>query len=508
MSHRYRILIVEDEEIECQALEMMLKYNRQDIQEIDTASNGVQALELYQTFRPDIVLMDINLPGINGLDVIRQIRQLPGRAGVVIVSAHSQFTYAQEALRLGVQDFLVKPIRLEDINRVLDDLIRQLERSYSQEETAQNQRERIAAIRPVLERDCVLSIASMQSNTPLGSLFDFMQIPITCGFVIVIHGEGAGVSAIREVKTRMGDIGLHCIGAMINEYCICVALSDHRISQNQICEMVSLLKTQMQFAEKGYTVGVGGPADCADDLRMSYEQAMTETRNEMMCGQSMTGPEAKRMPSGNSLSLITSETVKVIHCIRSGDPDSVANQVKAFFGLFQMTSNYHQIQEAAYWLYIMVLGNFSFHGTEMKPLTSARIFATQDMVALCNTLTEAFTSLIDLQDEEGNQQSNQIIQKARQIVKTRYQENLTLDDVAEELNISLFYLSKLFRKHTGISFTEYLTQVRMDHARSLLNDSSWSVKEVAYATGFNSQSYFSKIFKKYTGKSPSEYRGE
>lgn len=508
MNRHYRILIVEDEEIECRALEMMLRYNRGDIEEIETASNGIQALERYREFRPDIVLMDINLPGINGLDVIRQIRQLPGRTSVVIVSAHSQFTYAQEALRLGVQDFLIKPIRLEDINRVLDALIREIERTHSQEERELNQRERIAAIRPVLERDCVLSIASMQSNTPLGSLFDFMQIPITCGFVIVIHGEGAGANAIREVKAMMSGIGMSCIGEMINEYCVCVALSDHRITQDQIGEMMTLLKTRMGFDKKGYTVGVGGSAHCADDLRRSYEQAMAESRNERMIRCPMSGTETERMPTGNRLSRITAETEKTVHCIRSGNPDSVAAQVRAFFGLFQMSSDCRQIQEAAYWLYIMVMGNFSSNSAEMKPLTAARIFATQDMVALCNTLIEAFTSLIELQDEDGQQRSNQMIHKARQIVKTRYHENLTLDDVAEELNISLFYLSKLFRRHTGISFTEYLTQVRMDHAKKLLEDSAWSVKEVAYATGFNSQSYFSKIFKKYTGKSPSEYRGE
>lgn len=93
-----------------------------------------------------------------------------------------------------------------------------------------------------------------------------------------------------------------------------------------------------------------------------------------------------------------------------------------------------------------------------------------------------------------------------QIVKSRFQEDLTLDSVAEELNVSLFYLSKLFRKHTGSNFTEYLTQVRINQAKKLLAAGDMSVKEAAYAAGFNSQSYFSKIFKKYTGVAPSEYR--
>lgn len=108
--------------------------------------------------------------------------------------------------------------------------------------------------------------------------------------------------------------------------------------------------------------------------------------------------------------------------------------------------------------------------------------------------------------EETGLQPNQIVRKAIQIVKNRFREDITLDNVAEELNISLFYLSKLFRKHTGTNFTEYLTQIRAEHSKKLLEAGELSVKEVAYAVGFNSQSYFSKVFKKYTGTAPSDYK--
>ena len=103
--------------------------------------------------------------------------------------------------------------------------------------------------------------------------------------------------------------------------------------------------------------------------------------------------------------------------------------------------------------------------------------------------------------------SNQIVSKAIQLVKQRFQENITLDIVAEELGVSSFYLSKLFHKHTGMNFTEYLTQKRIAQAKRMLENGEMNIKEIAYATGFNSQSYFSKIFKKYVGIAPSDYKG-
>ena len=135
----------------------------------------------------------------------------------------------------------------------------------------------------------------------------------------------------------------------------------------------------------------------------------------------------------------------------------------------------------------------------------AGVFAVAD--ALRDLLAKSLLRLIDLQTGTGDVRANQIVARAIQIVKQRFQEDVTLVSVAEELNVSLFYLSKLFRKHTGTNFTEYLTQLRVEHAKSLLAAGEMSVKEVAYAAGFNSQSYFSKIFKKYAGVAPSEYKG-
>ena len=499
MKHKYRILIVEDEEIESRALTMMLKYNRRDVEDIKTASNSIQALELYKSFRPHVVFMDINLPGVSGLEVIRQMQYLPGNAKVVIVSAHSQFSYAQEALRLGVQDFLVKPIELKNINNVLNDIFIQIEKAHSREETLRMQQIKLDSIRPTLERDCVLSIASMRSETPIATLFDFMQVPVNSGFVFVVKGEGAGGAVLWEIKSKMEYLGIQCLGEIINEDCICVALSDRPFFKEQVQDIISLLRNEIKMKERGCFLGVGNSANCADDLRKSYEQALEDVHQEYLRAMS---PSVQTESQGYLLK-ITEESGKLVQYIKSGDSAGLRQELNTFFAFLQMLPSFPQIQEATYSLYILILGNFPELSGELQPFHSAAIFSTQDSAALKNILQEALIGIINLLDGQTSQQSNQIIAKAIQMIKAKYREDLTLDDVAEELDISLFYLSKLFRKETGVSFTEYLTQIRIDHAKMLLEDGKMSVKEVAYSTGFNSQSYFSKIFKKYTGQSPS-----
>ena len=508
MSRAYRILIVEDEEIELSALTMMLKYNRQDIQEIRTAVNGIQALEVYREFLPDIVFMDINLPGINGLDVIRQIRLLPGTPYFVIISAHSQFAYAQEAMRLDVQDFLVKPIRLEDINRVLDGLVQQINQSRSRKERAQYQQAKIDAIRPVLESDCVLSIASMRSNTPIATIFDFMQIPVVSGFVFTLRGQDTGSPLLREIKSRMQNMGICCIGEMISEVCVCVALSGETIRPAQVQEIMGHLSYTLSTSGRHCQIGVGSVAGCADDLRRSYEQAIAASRDAAITGVPLAFYSGHDLPEQNALAYITENSLKIVQSIRAGKAEAVASQLQTFFTSFHLSASFRWVQEVAYWLYIMVMGHFPEQTDGLQPISSEHIFATQDIAALRGILSNSFISLIHQQGRDAELQSNQIVTGAIRIVKSRFQEDLTLDSVAEELNVSLFYLSKLFRKHTGTNFTEHLTQVRVDYAKKLLAAGEMSVKEVAYAAGFNSQSYFSKIFKKYTGIAPSEFKDQ
>ena len=508
MSRTYRILIVEDEEIECNALKMMLKYNRQDVEQIQTASNGVHALAQYQEFHPDIVFMDINLPGINGLDVIRQMRQLPGTPYFVIISAHSQFSYAQEAMRLDVQDFLVKPIRLEDINKVLDGLVHEIEQTLSQKERIQHQQAKLDAIRPVLESDCVLSIGSMRSNVPIATIFDFMEIKVNSGFVFTLRGEGVGSLLLREVKSKMRDMGLYCIGEMLYEVCVCVALSEDTIRPPQVQEIMAHLSSSLKAAGQMCQIGVGSVAGSADGLRRSYEQSMSANKGVTITEPTLSFFSNLNAPEENTLSYVTDVAGKITQSIRTGATEAVISQLKSFFNSYPSSVSFRRMREAAYWLYIMVIGNFSEQASAIKPLSAVELFAMQDMKALHESLQKSFLALTNIPNGDSNLQPNQIVRNAIQIVKSRFQEDITLDNVAEELNVSPFYLSKLFRKHTGTNFTDYLTQTRVKRSQKLLEAGQLSVKEVAYAVGFNSQSYFSKVFKKYTGTVPSDYKGQ
>ena len=161
------VLIVEDEEIEREALKMMITFSGQKIKKVLGCANGIEALEICQKEHQDLIFMDINLPGISGIETIRQIKEKYDDITFVIVSAYNQFIYAQEGLKLGVYEYLVKPVKNDEIVRILKE-VQEIKQKKDRQKLYERD-EKIKAIWSVLERDCVMAITSMRQDLYLQS---------------------------------------------------------------------------------------------------------------------------------------------------------------------------------------------------------------------------------------------------------------------------------------------------------------------------------------------------
>lgn len=506
MNRKLRILIVEDEEIERKVLEMMLKYNRQDIGEMYFAENGIEALSLFKEKLPDIVLMDINLPGINGLETIRQMQLMCTSVRFVILSAYNLFSYAQEAIRLNVFDFLIKPIQLEEIQKIISRLSMEIQQQEESLETYTRQMEKLKSIRPLLESDCIYSIASMHSNTSITTIFDFLQTPISSGYVFIAKGEGGTIHFIQEIKRRMRYMTMECLGDIINNLCVFVALSDAVLRRNQIREMLQHIIETMGNTGSSIHIGVGSISEPNDDLKLSYNQALlavqyAEQQNKKLLfydevNENLDPPREYDIRTAASY---------VANQIIAGDTVRITKQVDEMFAFMQMNLKHREILSKVYWFYALVCSNLTNLDIQAIFLEPNQILEYKDIPALKELLTSNLTALADIRINQNSPKSIQAVEAAIVLVQTRYMENITLESVAKELNFSPYYLSRLFKKSTEYTFSEFLTNYRIEKAKEFLAKGNMSIKEVTFAVGFNSQGYFAKIFKKYTGNSPSEY---
>ena len=502
MNKQYRVMVVEDEQIERDALAMMLRYKCAQVGEIATAENGIAALETLKRFQPDIALVDISLPGINGLETIQQMRSIVPNLQFVITSAHNQFAYAQEALRLGVYDFLVKPIASEDMIRVIGKVIEQIEQSQSRREHIQL--EKITSIRPLLETDAVFSIASMRSDSPIDTLFDFLQIKVVSVFVFLVDPNGHGSALLKAIKHQVGSVGLKCLGEIINELCVFVALNDSRISQKQIREIIQYVSTALIKRDMTCRIGVGEAARCADDLRISYEQAIQAVRYAMLYRESLVFYTDIQNESTEENPAVVS--TRIIKAIRTGDSIGLQEEVSSFLSALRLDDGKEESQrDRIRWLYEQVYIGLPELQLETDSDMSITVPENIGSNISIDSLLTRFMEMLETLRKQDPRQNSPVVFEAVEIVNQRFMENLTLESIAEELHFSMFYLSKLFKRQMGVSFTEYLTQYRIEKAKRFLNGGDYTIKEAAYASGFNSQGYFSKVFRKYTGVSPSDY---
>lgn len=506
MNNPLKILIIDDEEIERRALAMMLKYNRKDVLELQEAENGLSAIEIFREFQADIVLADINMPGINGLEAIRIMQKIKPETRFVIISAYNLFNYAQEALRLNVYDFLIKPIQIQDLNQVIDNIKAELFARKENTKKEQLHQEKMNQLLPLIESDCVFAIASMHSNASIKELLHMMQSSIATACVFIVRGENMNYIFLNMIKKRLQFLGMTCIGELINGVCVMVLISQKKMEMSQIREMILYIMNTEKQADQ-IQIGVGSICQPDENLRISYNQAMYAvqyafTNRRLLCvyHETLEISEQKEF----SVRQIAERISKYIY---AGNIEVIEGEMRELFAQMQMTLNYQEIQNQSYGLYTLVCSGLNDYDIKLMAAVSGQIFTFRDIPALRNFLTAHFIneaekySAINFTGNNSNMGETII-----KMVREQYMQKLTLENIADQLNYSFYYLSKLFKSYTGTTFSEYLTQYRVEKAKELLSSGEMSVKEIAYATGFNSQGYFAKIFKKYTGISPSEYK--
>ncbi len=500
----YELMIVEDERVEREALTLMLKLHYPDVKITAAVDNGGEAFSAFQKRPPDIVLMDINLPGLSGLEVIRSMRRVSDKAEYVILSAHNTFEYAQAALKLGVCEYLLKPYKLSALMGVMDSCLTSIQKKRTMDQFSEQMRRKIDSIRPVLESDCIFAIAAMRTAKPLKEIFDFMEITANEGFVFIVKADIPQRRLIQLVKGLMEQIGLSCIGDVVNGMCVFVALSRAAFSFEQVEGVVSCLSNALGEHSARCQIGVGSPSGVADGLRKSYEQALRQLSGEPRRARAQS---AEAMPEPN----VKRAVQRIVTQIDLSDAEGIRHEVQDVFANLTMSGcPREQIYEFVYRLYVMTVSQSAgdSFSSALDWLPREDIERYEDLMALCERMVQCFLSIIDQKGAGADKPVKRVASAAIDYLNENFRQNLSLNQLSEQLHISPFYLTRLVKRQTGQTFNDYLTYLRIELAKELLTGKAMSIKEITFYVGFNSQNYFSKVFKKHTGFAPSEYRGQ
>ena len=525
----YRIMLADDEGIVTDSLKFIIEKEFAGLCEIETAKTGRAVIELAETFRPDIAFMDIQMPGINGIEAMKEIRRSNSSTVFIILSAYDKFDYAKEAINLGVLDYLNKPFSREMITEVLQRAMKQIDSAKERRRQELSIREKIETVTPVIESGFVYSILFQESPSVTESYKELLSIEENFGCMMILavvdadadseNPVGSGIR-VQSEYTKIRDMirgRLGCVtGPLLSNKIICYFPQknsrmdyDTRVRTIERCE--ELLSELLEKTGVSARIGIGSvqPVEAASD---SYKAAL-----EALHFSSAEVAHASDLPIGCAYEPDYPADLekKLFAAVSSGDAGLTREYAASFFAWMKETYPDALIDARLKCLEFVLWAErlaYESGGMTYRFLRRSDYLPSLMECGGFNELEVWFTGKISeaahnvtVKKEEklGN-----LVEDAKRYISENYSKDISLDEISGKVDVSPYYFTRLFKEETGETFLEYLTGVRMAEAKELMKEPGISVKEICTQVGYSDPNYFSRIFKKTVGKTPTEYRAD
>lgn len=484
----YHILLVEDEKIERETLAKIIEQEILDV-DVDCAKNGIEALQKAQQTQYDLVCADINMPKLNGLDMIREMRTVQEDACYLILTSYNYFEYAQEAIRLGVSDFMLKPYNIKEFVNVIDHHLK----SKGNEHKIEKQ------VISMMEKDCLFSILANVSEIDLYQYVKRLDKHICSGFCFLLCNCTTKNEDVQRICKNIKDYGYRILCEHVHNTTICFVLSNKHFEEEKLELIVKCLDTfpYPQDVSAGPIVNEIAQFHHSLQIARNHIGSSIPLRDQLQLQQSQT----------YDTSTIASMCEEVCLCFDALDEDALKQQVQIITERF-IEYDKKQILKYVNEFYDILLKEVHLRYPDIAIQKFSLLpFHVQDSIYqdLPLNLLLNFKKILHLIDDIRYRNTNHFVKEAITYINQNYAKQIVLADLADHLNISPYYISKLLSASLHKSFTELVSEKRVEESKKLLR-SNEPIKAIAGKVGFQGQSYFNKIFKKYTGVTPKVYR--
>lgn len=523
-----KLLIADDEYLVLDSLKMIISKNMEDVEIVGTASSGREAIEKALELKPDVIFMDIHMPGIDGIEAIRQIKASNSNALFVIITAYEFFDYAKEAINMGVSEYLLKPINKSKVIETLNSLSAIINQKRKHLMREVELKERINRIIPFIEGQFIShQLFNLGTVSDIDFYEDIFNMNLRQGYAITILLESFECKAKEDnLKLNLEKQNFYeAISMELKRLCLCLIgnplldritafipvdkAADPYVIRNQSISIGNKIVERVKMSNGlRYRIGIGRNYEVACFNKSSNEAFMAAS---VPSGQAVMHYE-DITPSNNIL-------------------DTYPLHKESTFANRMLTGNINGAKEAFKDIYLWLVSNYNEDIDKIKSKLIDLLFVIEKalpykissfskskqtyILSILKTnsreeLEGQFTHILSELSEEIQEQIRSeidgIIPKVLKYLNNNYYENITLDDAAKSVNLSYHYFSKIFKDEVGKNFVDYLTELRIEKSMKFLENYRMSIKEVCHKIGYNDPNYYCKIFKKVTGMTPTEYR--
>ncbi|MDF2635941.1 MAG: two component transcriptional regulator, AraC family [Pelosinus sp.] len=532
----YTLLIVDDEQLERQALHFIVKQKCPNIRVIGETGDGKSAVQMAAVEKPDIVLMDIRMPEMNGLEAAKRIRALLPDTVIIMLTAFDEFSYAKQALTIGVVEYLLKPVRPDDIMHTLELTIKKVDELKRKKQEEASLRKSVEEAIPFIQMSFVYDLISgnIKDLEHFQERSRFLGMQAEPGVVLVVD-----VDNFKQLTSSDSELEKQMIKQRIYKL-ICSVAGDHALvtpfgSDNLIVllgfmevEDMEVIKANVQKIASdirecialemdiSITIGIGRYYSDPREIHKSYLEAMHAQRQRFYLGDSQI-IHVEDIPhlSTSPFNYPFHYERAVLDKVRCGDRKQAKEALHELLdGIFASKANMDTVKACVLELLIVLSRSAVEGGANLEQLTLLNLNCIHHLQECNNKLQveawmfESLDHFMDNMLENRSSMNLRVINKACDYIVKNYHKNISLEEVAQTVHLSPFYFSRLFKQEKGYNFVDFLTKVRIEKAKKMLQNPDFTAVRIAAEVGYQDASYFSRVFRQAMGMTPNQYRNE
>lgn len=541
-----RMIIADDEFIVREFLRDLDIWKELDVEIVGEASDGQEAYELCLELNPDILMTDIRMPFMDGLEVSMKLKEEGRDIRFIIISGVQDFDYAKTALSVDAAAYILKPIKIielmEAVKKVVKGITMEKNRSTEMQSIKELLNENMYIISKNFLRNLVCGMYTQESDLNINEVKEkltYYNIPLAINENVMVSVLQID-NYIQDTETKSEEDKLllnfsvsNVINEVMDNYKSGISFymedGDHVLLFNssahfsekhiEICNTIS--EYMKKLFDLSVSIATGRIASSITRSQTSYREALFVLKYKFYTGKNsiINIDDIKKFLNTDKEDIEYTDLYELekelINNSRLGDADKVDAVINKIFDLhLSMKKNIDAEYVQSICIEIVCMMSRSLYEfeenidtiVENRSVILDNIYKIDDMQELKKYMRDIFFKVANYFSKKLKNKNSGIVNRIKQIIQQRYMEGIGISMLAEEVYLSPNYISSIFKKETGENITDYIKHVRMEAAKELLKNLDLKIQDIAEMIGFDNANYFSMIFKRYTGMLPQKYR--
>lgn len=530
-----KVFLVEDEFVVREGIKKNINWEANGYEFCGEASDGELAFPMIQKLKPDIVITDIRMPFMDGLELSRLIKKEMPWIEIIILTGHQEFEYAKEGIKLGVAQYLSKPISGDDLLREVGEVAVRIAQKQKEQEIQEKYRREMEENFLKEQKELFgYLVTGSKSVTELLELGEKLGMDLSAMWYNLIlvktqsmnHAQDEYSNSLIEIEGRLKKLDdnmqvLTFDRNLEGKAILFRADSEEELVQLQTDYLEQMKRILNEYNHVRYFGGIGTPVNRLRELSVSFERASHAFAHRYLIGDSRI-VSSTDMEQGicaeqnefhiNDVNTKQIDRNKIKEFLKLGDKGEVIYFVDEFFkalGTGAMKSNMFRqyITMDAYFCVVDFVEGLQLPREEIEAL-DVMLGALQSQESAIQYVSRIMTKAIELREKTASNRYGDVVGEVMNYIEKNYaEEELSLNLLASHVNFSPNHLSMIFSQQTGQTFIKYLTDFRMNKAKEMLRCTNKRSSVIAMEVGYKDSHYFSYLFKKTQGITPTQYRG-